>query len=425
MAQKKECVPQVSPSVSTSNLKIGAAEVDITPPIEVGFLASSVEKRWEPFSGVRRPLTASTLVLEPRGQRAAVLSTDTLGFAGEAVFGWERFVAEIARRAGGFVPGEMILTSTHAHSAPETLGLTECRHSPAYQRWLAGLERKLGECLDTAARQVRPARLHLAAGRTESLTLYRRIRTPQGIRLSHTFDQIDPQLLRDRPTDERVRCLVARDAATGAPIAFVAHAVCHPVYEMCLPEISPDYPGELRHLLQTRVAGVPVLFLQGAAGPINPWHVSGGSAYARRHAEAIFAALEPALQRLQPVAQDLQLRRATFPLPCRELPGEPIRTAVAAEISFLQLGDLACLFIPGEPFIETALALEEEARFPHLLVIGLSSASIGYIPPAKLFDEGGYEVGPGRWSYLARTAEAQLRKAIRTLARRASNRQGA
>jgi hypothetical protein len=78
----------------------GAASAEITPPLEVGLLMSSVEGRWSAFEGVQSPLAARALVLRParRGSEngvatepVAVVALDLLGLNGLAVGGWPRF----------------------------------------------------------------------------------------------------------------------------------------------------------------------------------------------------------------------------------------------------------------------------------------------------------------------------------------------
>ncbi|MCW5557429.1 MAG: hypothetical protein KIT22_06325 [Verrucomicrobiae bacterium] len=377
---------------------------------------SSVEKRWEPFRGIRRPLKVSVLALESGTHRVAICSLDVLGFASEAVYGWERFVSSIARQSGEVAPGEILIAATHTHSAPETLALSGSFETEAYRQWLASLETQLGTCIKHAFSRLRPAEVGMASGRTEGLTLYRRIKTSQGIRLSSTFARLERHQLEARPTDERVRCLVLRDAANHAPVAFVVHGVCHPVYEMCHADVSPDFPGELRDLVKSRVASVPVLFLNGAAGTINPWHVSSGAAFAQRHAETMFRAIEPALAapRWIPVPT-WSLKRSTVSFPCRPVPGDSLPERVPAEISLLTFPGLGLLFLPGEPFLETALQIEKQSPFAETIVAGFSACSVGYIPTPEAFREGGYEVGPGRWSYLASDAESRLRDEVARL----------
>ena len=64
-------------------LAVGAAVREITPPLEVGLLMSSVEGRWQQFDGVRKSLLARAVVLDGESaagtfQRVAIVSLDFL-----------------------------------------------------------------------------------------------------------------------------------------------------------------------------------------------------------------------------------------------------------------------------------------------------------------------------------------------------------
>ena len=77
---------------------------------------------------------------------------------------------------------------------------------------------------------------------------------------------------------------------------------------------------------------------------------------------------------------------------------------------------MALLFLPGEPFIETAWAIEKDSPFEHTVIIAYSENNIGYIPTEEAFDLGGYEVGPGKWSYLEKGTDKLIyQEAIRLL----------
>jgi len=76
----------------------------------------------------------------------------------------------------------------------------------------------------------------------------------------------------------------------------------------------------------------------------------------------------------------------------------------------MRLGDLAVVFMPGEPFVETALEIERLSPFKHTIVVAFAESSIGYVPPRRAFEEGGYEIGPGLWSYLEIEAESMIRE---------------
>jgi len=83
---------------------------------------------------------------------------------------------------------------------------------------------------------------------------------------------------------------------------------------------------------------------------------------------------------------------------------------VPAEIAALTIGETAFLFLPGEPFVETGLTIRRQSPFRILFSVGYAGSTVGYIPTNQAFDEGGYEIGPGKWSYLACGCELMLRR---------------
>ncbi len=84
------------------------------------------------------------------------------------------------------------------------------------------------------------------------------------------------------------------------------------------------------------------------------------------------------------------------------------RHAALAHPSALQIGSLALLFLPGEIFVQTGESIERRSPFPTTLITSLAESSIGYVPTPRAFSEGGYEIGPGKWSFLQPAAEPLL-----------------
>ena len=52
---------------------------------------------------------------------------------------------------------------------------------------------------------------------------------------------------------------------------------------------------------------------------------------------------------------------------------------------------MAFAFLPGEPFVETALSVREGSPFASTAVVGYAEDYIGYVPTDAAFVEGGYE----------------------------------
>ena len=99
-------------------------------------------------------------------------------------------------------------------------------------------------------------------------------------------------------------------------------------------------------------------------------------------------------------------RWKTIHLPCRNVRGEPISEPLETQIGAARFGDATFVFLPGEPFVEIGLAIQKASPFPFTATVGYAEDYIGYIPTDVAFSNGGYEIGPGRWSRVARGSEA-------------------
>jgi len=400
-------------------LAAGAGRAEITPPLEVGLLMSSVEGRWEPFQGVRKPLFARALVLEersPRGtadrpQRVAIISLDLLALSGKALGGYAEFKCRVSAAAAGVVaPDDIVLVCTHTHSAPESGAITDLHRTAAFAAWANHLASQIGLAIGAAASSLAPCQLAYGAAMAPGLGIHRRFKTTSGIMMSHPVPPEAVVLSRDGAVDDSVNVLSLREPQ-GKLVALVVNATCHPVYEMCLPHVSPDYPGELCAKLEEEHAGVVALFFNGAAGNINPTAVSAGPSAARRHAEQLGQAVERALDSSRSApSPGLWLRRRSFELPTRLPHGEDTGQVLATEAVGLRLGDAALVFLPGEPFVETGVAVRGASPFPFTAVAGFAEETIGYIPTDDAFGDGGYETTFGPWSVLAPTSESILRR---------------
>jgi neutral ceramidase len=389
---------------------------DITPPLEVGLLMSSVEGRWQPFKDVRKPLLARVVALEGRSpadvaQRVAIVALDLLALSGKAVSGFAEFKARIAAAANHVVrPEEIVLACTHSHTAPESGAITDLYRTEAFGVWMERVASQVGQAIAAAVAAMQPCQFAYGTAQASGLGIHRRFKTTNGIMMSHPEPPADVLLSRDGAVDDSVNVATFRDGK-GRPIAILVNATCHPVYEMCTPSVSPDYPGELTTLLDESYDGAVCLFLNGAAGNVNPTSVSSGPAESRRHATALVKsvrlAIETATTEFQPY---LQFRRQAFDVSTRLPHGEVVGVTLPAEIVGLRVGNAALVFLPGEPFAETALAVRHASVFDFTAVIGFAEETIGYVPTDQAFAEGGYEASFGPWSLVAPGTERRLRQ---------------
>jgi neutral ceramidase len=404
-----------------AGLKAGVARATITPAVGtpmVGFAGRG------PAEGVEDPLLATTLVVESGETRAAVVTVDLLGVT-------ERFTAElraeVERRTG---IGTVLLCASHTHYGPSTGAYETTEPAPDVAAYLGNLKHLLAGSVEEAAKGLQPVRLGCGVG-SSAIGINRRERRPDG--------QIVLGQNPGGPCDREVR-LARIDAEDGSPLAAVVNFACHPVSPGGgMRQISADWVGVMRGLVEAHT-GARCLFLQGAAGNINPVEMRHSFEPARRlgmilggevlrlfhecvteQSDGAAAASEwvtlPAMtfNSIEEGAQATAELRASLArlkaqggsegsiwwaesrLGRAEARLESLRTGVAlpgiqAEISALRFGDVGVVTAPAEIFCETGMAVKRRSPLPRTLYAGYSNGTIGYVPVPAAYPEGGYEV---------------------------------
>ena len=200
----------------------------------------------------------------------------------------------------------------------------------------------------------------------------------------------------------------------------------NPVIATLLPQASADYPGAACALVEEKLSDAVCLFTQGAAGNINSvkvttsfedvatlGHKLGQTAFEQigelRQGQPLWettlrmrsegVTLEPRAG--PPLAQAESIASAISPTKEVALTRLALKLAegpIRGEVQAMQLGPARWVSMPGEPFVETGLALKEAgANF----VVGYANGYLGYFPLSRSYHEGGYEVVQGAWSRVA------------------------
>jgi neutral ceramidase len=377
-------------------LQAGAAVADITPPLEVGLLTSSVAGTYAPFTAVRLPLKARVVVLVSGAEKVALVSLDLLALNDTSVDGWDDFKAALSDE---IAPANIILTCTHTHTAPESVALSELYLTAEYRRWLHEIKARIKNAIRQALQAATACSVSIGSTRLEGYSLQRRVPTAAGITMSDALQPVSAEMMAREPIDRRVHA-IRFHSNSGDAIATIVHAVCHPVHEMCLPHVSPDFPGELCMALEGSGGSGVALFLNGAAGDINPPTVSGGAEAARRHGQALANVVQQAGW-ITPEVGTLAFQHLEMDVPVRSTVHVSNPLDALARLNGIAIGPLAIVFLPGEPFTDTALEIEYRSPFAYTLVAAYAENSIGYVPTMEAFEAGGYETGPGKWSFLA------------------------
>jgi hypothetical protein len=432
---------------SKQPLLVGASRRRVTPPLSVPYLTSSGNGTNAPFQDLHDDLFARALVLDDGHQKIALLSVDAIGYDNSILGKGRDFTCELRRKVAactGLKPGAIMLAATHAHSVPETIGLTPFRDVPGVPEWLEHHLQELVKTVVDAWKNRAPARAFAGITRVEGIARYRRIVLKNGKLSVHGALPPPEQVAVPWQLDESLN-LLWFERENGAPCAALMNYTAHPVIAMLLPQVCADYPGAASTLVEKRLPGVVCLFTNGAAGNINSVKVSTNfddvALLGRRLGTAALDKIA-ALRADQPLRDtSLEVRSVQFELEPRPCP--PLAQALKAasptaigkdgtltrlalklaegplrgEIQAMRLGPVRWISLPGEPFVETGLALKQAgANF----VVGYANGYLGYFPIRRAYDEGGYEVIRGAWSRVAPGSAERLQTAGTNLLHRLS-----
>ncbi len=426
-------------------LRAGSAKVNITPPFSIPYLG--YVPRQARFSGIHDPLFARAIVLDNGDKKLAIISADSLGFGNDILGAGRNFTAAVRQKINnrtGIEPHNIMLACTHAHAAPETMGITRLSDVPEIAPWLEVLIEQLASVVEIASNNLAPTRLKLGMGQVDSISHNRRAR---GIPVE---DQIAHGLL-----DTQVGVLLCEGLENNES-SIIVNFACHPVTVQVQPLVSAGYPGVTTDLLERIVEGCGnCLFLQGAAGNINPIRDDTRDfADVTRYGMTLAGEVLKIIGNLQspeaPVmVPNLSAITETIHLPVRDLPdSRPIKEAyqqamrsledvkteeekykalqkareykesldfiehatepVSAEVQVMRIGDLALAATPGEMFVQLGLEIKRRSAAPNTFVVELANGWVGYLLNPGGFAEGGYESLPGPWTKVSEEAGRML-----------------
>jgi neutral ceramidase len=426
-------------------LRAGAASRDISPTRPMFLFGYAHVPRLS--NGTHDPLLVAALYLHDSGPRARLEGQHRRGaqsrglgeVSGEAnavlfvaadVLMLSHDVIRACRatvgRQTGIPEGNILISTTHTHSAPVTANLLAFRDDhvvpPADPEYLDRVSGAIVEAAVEAQASAVPA----CAAVTRAIVA--------GI----GGNRHDP----NGPRDPEVGILYLRELRTGRPLALSAIYSMHPtVLHEDSTLASADFPGYARLLLAEGLPGVKVLYHTGPSGNQSPrYHVSGQTfAEAERLGRALGAAILDAVRALRdsdfstevPVAA----AQAFVELPGRHLPTvkEAEQALAAAVAQFERLKAEGAPHGPTRTAEVAALGAEEQFTLARAQEQGeLEVLRRDYTPvevqvlrvkdtffaglPGELFVEYGLEIkagAPGR-SFVISLANGELQGYIVT-----------
>lgn len=245
--------------MSAGQLLAGVGRSLITPPIG---LRLNGTLREDVSHAVERELTATALVLSSAGSTIVVIALDMIIISPPEAMALR---TRVARRLG-IAPHQVYLNVSHSHATPSPPSWNDFDPDTESEQWRLAhayhemLVAQTVGATETAHAGRRPARVRAGTGSVR-IGVNRREQLPDGTMVlgENPDGVIDPTV-----------GVVRVDEVGGAPIAVLVHHACHP--DVLGPKselISPDFVGATRHTVET-ITGATMLFLQGAAGDIDP-----------------------------------------------------------------------------------------------------------------------------------------------------------
>ncbi|MGO1972800.1 MAG: alkaline ceramidase [Propionibacteriaceae bacterium] len=380
---------------------------DITPPGPAG-MAGFVARLSE-STGVHDQLTARALCIDD----TAILTLDLCGVD-------EDFCHRVAVRCAIPTAG-VLVHAIHTHSAAQSIPGHPAEEPD--QEWLSTVEDACVRTLDEASRSRTSAKLFAGWGAAAGIAKNRR--RPDG------------------PVDDSLPVLEVT-TTTGEPLAILVSYACHPVVLGAHnTELSADYPGHLRRVLEEHRPGAMALFATGCAGDLNTGHSAQASMQQagspnRTHGEArrigtviAEAALtadltevtgpargdstEVVLQCEVPTRATLLAQSAEW-REAKRSASDPVDIKInkiwadwadvlaptadehltqrpwPAQVSALHWGDFRLVALPGEPFCVIGMRIREALATTGVsMVLGYTGGYAGYLPTADEYPLGGYE----------------------------------
>lgn len=439
-----------------AELRAGAAVVDATPlqfPVLVngGMLSRTASK-------VKTPINLRAIVLDDGEERLAIVVADSCMMSRELLD--EAKAAAAARTK--IRPDHMLISATHTHSAPASMGCLGTDADPAYVPYL---REKLAEAIAAAEANLEPARVGWAVADAGAYTALRRwVRRPDRIAEDpfgnltvranmHAARNWDDVTGESGPEDPDLS-LMAIQSREGRPLAVLANFSMHYFGDEAL---SADYFGLFAQGLKDRLspqdAAGKAPFVgamsHGCSGDIwrrdysQPEGSQGedqtlerytaelvkiaGDAYERItwQEDADLAMAEtrlnlryrtPDKQRLEWAQRIVQAMGDRLPKDTTEVYArEQIllheKQSTEVVVQALRIGDIAIATTPTETYALTGLKIKAQSPLRQTMVFDLANGGDGYIPPPEQHLLGGYNTWAARSAGLEVQAEPKIAEA--------------
>jgi hypothetical protein len=443
---------EASSTRTDGNLRVGAFALDVTPTQYPVIVNGMFEERTADRDV--DPLFARAFVLDDGTTRIALTVVDSCMLPRELL---DAAKAEASKRTG--IPVDhMLISATHTHSAPSSMGCLGSRVDPNYPAFLIP---RIARAIEKANGKLQPVQIGFAKLHAPNYTYCRRYIRRSDRVFSDPFGDLNvrahmhPGFLSpdaigpSGPVDDELS-LLAIQTAEGKPLGVLANFSMHYIGSSLL---SSDYFGRFAEHLGKRLDGGDgstsciVSMSQGTSGDLASMNYSAAAvkreydSFADELARQVYEAYrqiktfdrhvplaiketkltlkhrtpdEKRLAWAKPMATKIGDRRPkgwpeVYALEQLELAAEPQREL---KLQAVRIGDIAIAAIPNEVFAITGLKLKLQSPLPNTFTIELANGAEGYIPPPEQHTLGGYTTWPARTAGLEVEAEPKIVAAV-------------
>lgn len=430
-----------------ADFRAGAAVTDATPQKLPVFLNGGMLSRYS--DKIKTRVNARSIVLADDRMQAAIVVVDSC-MMGRPLLDEAKGLA--AKRTG--IPPERILISaTHAHSVPSSMGCLGTDADPAYVPFLRD---KLVEAVAAAQANLQPARIGFAKGNAAEFTALRQwIRRPDRLAEDpfgnltvranmHAGGKWEDAVGEAGPEDPDLS-LISIQSRAGKPIAALANFSMHYFGDK---DISADYFGLFSEGLRQRIAPDSAfvgIMSHGCSGdiyrvdytvppdqrpkPTIEEYANGlldiamaayqGIQY-RDDADLAMAESRMTLNYRVPDKQRLEwaqrivkemgdrIPKTTPEVYAREQVILNERQQTEIVVQALRIGGIGIATTPCETYAITGLKIKAASPLPDTMVIELANGGDGYIPPPEMHAWGGYNTWAARSAGLEINAEPKI-----------------
>jgi neutral ceramidase len=423
-----------APATRAQALKVGAAAkpLEATDAMVIGGGIGPGHA-----TGQEGELRASAVVIQAAdGSKVCLVACDVLMVERDILDPAARAIAEKT----GIPFDHILINCTHTHHAPTTVTVHGYHRDEAFARQLG---EKVVAAAVAANEQLAPATFRFRLGEESSVGKNSRLLLKDGtifwvgsrddaVRPTGPFDPELPVLAFLRPD--------------GKPGAVLFNHSTHTIGTLKGAVRSPSFYGLAAQELETERGGT-FLFFEGASGSTHNLDVSMPEAFVRIK-DAVADALDRAVPRPVPTVtgkrSEITLKVRHFDDPaddaavvayCTKRQPSPyhektiaifrdMRKALAPRqgqdrktwVQAVVVGDVALVGVPGEFFTTLGQEIKRRSPYRYTYVFELANDYVGYVPDARGFDRGGYQVWTGLHSYLAKgSGEAIVDAAVALL----------